>query len=538
MKEFLQALRQELNNKAHRLKTAAAEIRYADWGKLDSLAGAPEILSAIFQECRNIFGFLTARAPKDKQQVYRDITLVAIINAVLAGLPGKMGVGVYVSMTIEAWLAYRIAGHVGAPIDSPKDIVKYLGAVAGVLAGIFWLFKIVLGLFFSLFSVVPWMNPLIFAEVAATNVFGLVCLLGFQNLKKNRGFVPGSIKLARETRKLLKLQYAMLETALKQLSPENLKQIGLRLKDYLLGNVILEQRKLNGEFFTTAAFAYLLANPEQHEKLEGPLGDTFIQAIRSRWSSQFHEETPVSEIAERFREYSPEEMIGAQNTIQGKMFEIMVENAENQDGDAYFAKMHTDESFPGSDIVFYDAEKNEQIEVSLKAYAEDQTGAIEAALAKRPDMPIMTTDEVSRHFEDNPQVFGSGIAHKDLEQQVNEQMQALVGEKITLPEVTGVAAGAGALALYPLLIAYIKGAIPKEYLEEEFKRVLGDTGIRLSIYISCLTVLGPIFAWWLLAKGVFSIASAGGRESPEKEPPKEPPQRRLLEFIPQEPPAW
>ena len=38
------------------------------------------------------------------------------------------------------------------------------------------------------------------------------------------------------------------------------------------------------------------------------------------------------------------------------MFEIMVTNAENADGDAWTARMHTDESFPGSDIIFTNEE--------------------------------------------------------------------------------------------------------------------------------------------------------------------------------------
>jgi uncharacterized membrane protein len=42
---------------------------------------------------------------------------VALINAVLAGLPEKLGVGVYVSMAFELWMAYRIAQYVGIEVN-------------------------------------------------------------------------------------------------------------------------------------------------------------------------------------------------------------------------------------------------------------------------------------------------------------------------------------------------------------------------------------------------------------------------------------
>lgn len=68
-----------------------------------------------------------------------------------------------------------------------------------------------------------------------------------------------------------------------------------------------------------------------------------------RWSAQLSEDATVDEIAERFREYTQEQLEGAINTIKGKMFEIMVTNAENSDNDAWQAQMHEDESYPGSE---------------------------------------------------------------------------------------------------------------------------------------------------------------------------------------------
>jgi hypothetical protein len=48
------------------------------------------------------------------------ITLVALVNMVLAGLPGKMGVGVIVSMGLEAFMAYKIA--IGVQPRKPQNV--------------------------------------------------------------------------------------------------------------------------------------------------------------------------------------------------------------------------------------------------------------------------------------------------------------------------------------------------------------------------------------------------------------------------------
>jgi len=51
--------------------------------------------------------------PKTDESIYRTITLVAIINASFAALPGKMVVGVYISIALEIAMAVAIANHVG-----------------------------------------------------------------------------------------------------------------------------------------------------------------------------------------------------------------------------------------------------------------------------------------------------------------------------------------------------------------------------------------------------------------------------------------
>jgi len=127
--------------------------------------------------------------PKEMDHhIYSVITQVAMINAVLAGLPGRMGVGIYVVMALEGWMAYRIARHVGVDVKSTADVWKYFGALAASVGVIFYLFRTLLGFGFSLFSLVPGINPLILAEFFVTDLVGILFLIGFKEARARGSF--------------------------------------------------------------------------------------------------------------------------------------------------------------------------------------------------------------------------------------------------------------------------------------------------------------------------------------------------------------
>ena len=440
-----------------------------------------------------------------EEEIYSVITKVAIINMVLAGLPGKMGVGVFVSIAFEIWMAFKIAQFVGLKeIKSYKDIARYLGLVAGTGLIILEGFKTMIGFSISLISSIWPYSPIIVAELFVTNMLGLIFLFGFQNVLHAKRFQDiKSIQLLSMTRKLTRHQWNLVK---KVGNLENLKKVGNRIKSFLAGDFPVDQKIVNGEVFSTVAMAYLISG--QYEKLEGPLGETFIQAIRLRWSSQISEDASIEEISEHFQQYNPSQLEGITNTIKGKMFEILVADEENMDSDEWFAKMHDDESFPGSDIVFFNTETNEQLEISLKAISQDNTSIIESALARYPDLPIMTTDEVAEIYESNPNVFGSGFTNKELEDITDEKLQILISqmEPINTEQVVvgGITMSTFA-ALWPFVMAYLRKRITQEQLEQVFFQVMGDSGIKLVSRLSWAFILGPMFAWWLLARGVGGI---------------------------------
>ena len=478
--------------------------------KIKQLFEDKKLRDFIFEPFVGVFNIPDNTIDKD---IYATITQVAIINAVLAGLPGQMGVGVYVSMALEAWMAYAIAEHVGIKVKTPSEIFKFFGMLSAIGFTILLGFKHLLSFGFSLFSIIPMINPLIIAELLVTNLVGVLFWVGFEETKKSGSFsIPAKtlISTGSKTKQIFTYQFEVLKNTL---TVDNMKLFAARFKQWVSGDFEKEQKILNGEIFANTAMLYLLS--DQHEKLQGPLGDVFIEAIRLRWSSQFNEETTVQEIAERFREYDTEALEGVTNTIKGKMFEIMATNAENSDNDVWKAKMHEDESFPGSDIIFTNNETGQIMEVSLKATGSDNTDIIEHALSKYPDLPIMTTDEAAALYGDNPMVFDSGIKHEKLqnitEDRVDELINSIEQVDSTHVVIGGVTVGTIA-AIWPFTMAYFRKKISYEDYERALIKIVGDSGVMLASRLAYAVVLGPIFAWYLLARGV-DMAVVGASEN-------------------------
>lgn len=472
----------------------------SNFDKIKQLFENKTLRDFIFEPFKDVFHIKTNTLDND---IYSVITQVAIINAILAGLPGQMGVGVAVSMALEAWMAFAIAKHIGVKIKTPSDIFKYFGLLSAVGFTVLFGIKHIISFLFSIFSVIPMVNPLVVAELVMTNLVGVLFWIGFEEVKKQGSFsIPAkTIKsIVLRLKEITSYQFSVLKNTL---TLENMKLFGKRFKQWLTGDFVQEQKILNGEVFANVAMAYLISN--QYDKLNGPLSEAFLDAIRLRWSSQLGEDATVEEIADRFREYDAESLEGALNTIKGKMFEIMVTNIENNDNDAWQATMHEDESFPGSDIVFNNTETGEQLEVSLKATGAGDTSIIEHALDKYPDLPIMTTDEAAALYGDTDMVFGSGIEHEKLKNITEDNMDELLNSikqvDSTHVAIGGVMVGTVA-AVWPFTVAYMRKKISYDSYEKALVKIVGDSGVMLASRLGYALLLGPVFAWYLLARGV------------------------------------
>ncbi len=105
-------------------------------------------------------------------------------------------------------------------------------------------------------------------------------------------------------------------------------------------------------------------------------------------------------------------------------------------------------------------------------------------------------------------VFASGISEDDLRNITEERFDELISriEPVNAYEVVigGVTVGAAA-ALWPFVVAFLRGYISQEQLQRVFEHVLGQAGVILAGRVVYGVVFGPIFAWYLLARGVQGI---------------------------------
>ena len=107
-------------------------------------------------------------------------------------------------------------------------------------------------------------------------------------------------------------------------------------------------------------------------------------------------------------------------------------------------------------------------------------------------------------------VFDSGLLNKELHDITEKNIDELLSKIEPLNEhqvvIGGVVVGAVA-ALWPFVVAYLRDRISKNKLEKVFEHTLGESGVALASRLSYAIVFGPLFAWYLLARGVKGIVT-------------------------------
>ena len=442
-----------------------------------------------------------------EQQILATITQVALANAVLAGLPGKMGVGVFISMGLEGWMAFIIAKRVGIQIKCMDDVWEYFGLLAATAVTILYLFRVFLNGAFALLSLIPGAFAItVFAELFVTNFVGLLFWFGFEEANRSGSFKLSPkrmvLKFGGRVKDLGKFQAGLIK---RLANPANIKLVGGRLKLWLTGEVVVYDPALRGEVFSFSAMATLMSG--NGDQLRGPLGEVFLESIRRAYSVQLGDAS-IEEIQSYFEGRTPEQLVGDINLVKGEMFEHLVEQSENLDGDVVISVLHEDRTFPGSDIVFTNLETGQEVAVSLKAVGDPSQ--IEHALMRYPDIPILTTEEMQEHFGDHPMVDYAPFSNSELEQVTEDNFDRLVHQ---LPEYDALHVVAGGVvaktagSLWPFVAAYLRKRITKDQLNEALTRVLGQSGTALASRLVWALALGPVFAWYLLARSILLITN-------------------------------
>ena len=471
--------------------------------KIEALFTYSSVRDFVFEPIKGVF-----RVPGDGEEATARsiITQVAVVNAILAGLPGSLGVGVYVSVALEFWMAYAISRAVGLSLTKDEAIKTVLAWAAG--AGmILFLFKGALNL---IFPVVTTFMPFAgfgtaVTQLVVTNLFGVMFWIMFEEVKESRQFKFPKTSLKRLVEELTFLLKHQKRFAGDLFNLNNLRLMGKRFLAWFSGDIETDIPKLRGELASTVAMMALLQG--KVADFESPLGAEFIQAIRDRYPDLA--DASIGEISDHMSQYAPEQMVGVINLIKGKLFERMVVHYENNDSDEWRAVLHENEQYPGSDLIFDNETTGESIEVSLKAT--NNLGYLEDALLKYPEFPIVSTDEVAAIFGDSAIVMQSGITNEELTQVTKDNFDSLLGELDRVDAVGVAGAGVGAQAfvkLWPFVIARFRGRIDAEQLEEVCLKLLPESGKLLATRLSFALLFGPVYAWWLLARGVILVSDS------------------------------
>jgi hypothetical protein len=460
--------------------------------RVQELFSSELIRDFIFWPFKGIFTF---EGTVTEQRIRAVIAGTALANAVMAGLPGKLGIGVGVAIALEAYMAFQIARHVGYRLEKISDVWELLGVTAGAVLGIFMIFKQILGTFFSLFNLVGALPATFLAEFFATTLLGVIFWLAFEEGKKtNRFTVPRRllVRAGKITGSIVKHQWSILRAAL---SVKTVNLVATRMKAFFLGELVVDRSLLRGDVFVPMSMASVLAR--QGQSTEGPLGELFVQSIYRTHPKL--DGSSLEEIAQHMERLDPEALRGAMSLIKGDLFEQMVEIQENSDGDAWAAALHNDRNYPGSDVTFINEETGESIEVSLKATM--NKSYVEDALRRYPDIPIQTTDEVAEMLEHTGAVQSSGIDHAEVAEITEGNFEELLEELPTFTEGAAIGVSVGAFAaLYPFLVSRLRGRISDEQLQRAATRVSGQSAAALITQLLFAATFGPIYGWFLLAR--------------------------------------
>ena len=461
-----------------------------------------KIRDFIFEPFKDVFN---VKEQSDRAKILSVITLVATANAVMAGLPGKLLGGVFVSIGLEFWMAYTIAKSIGIKIESINDIWQYFGLFVGVFTTILYFFIILLRFAFSLFSIIPMLPSTVLAELIVTDFVGILFWFGFEEVKESGSFkIPKRIITSFKGR--TKELYTHQKDLLKALAnKDNLKQVFGRMKSWLNGEIIIDKAAMRGEIFAFAAMADLIKG--HYDTFKGPMGEIFIQSIRRGYSIKLGEDASLEEISSFFSERTPSQLRGDYTLIHGEMFEHAEDRLENEDDDKWTGELHESRSHKGTDTILTNSKTGEQIEISYGTSLDPEY--FEAKLLKYPDKQIVANKEMQQYFGDDPRFFDfSDISHEEIVTVTQKNFEILIEGLSPIEAIDVAAAGVSAKAmgsLWPFIIAFMRKRINKKQLEKALVRVLGDSGKALASRIAWAMVLGPVFAWYLLARSVLLL---------------------------------
>ena len=483
--------------------------------------------------------FPDAKSSDDKENidenVIRFVLACSVFNGVLVGMPGSLGWGVLVAQAVEVLMAVQIAKMVGLldfSILSFKKIIKFFTASALTALAVGLLFKASINSVFNVFSnILPPGAPASAASAIVTTLFyGLFLYLCFGEIKRygelgNKDSKISISMLPRLMKDTGRYTFAISKSLFKLLftdTPRLLGEIKKNVQDTLNGALNVKSR-IKGEIFLVGCLAYLLDN--QHQRLEGPFANLWLQAWRDAFPTKLDARSSIEEIAAHASSYNQEELERViNNNINPKFFELLESTHENADGDSWSSELMETQNNPVSDALFFNSETGRAYEINYKF--SENANYIENHIQLHPDVPVIATADVAEKIN-SPLVFGGNFKYDEVAGISEQNFEQILEQKHTLYLETG-AVGSGAITLafhmFPFLIAFYKEQITRAQLGKALKKFIPEITGRTINRVAMLSLLGPVYATFLIASFVGKATLYGFEEKESNSETDEKPQ--------------
>jgi len=454
------------------------------------------------------------------QKVFRFIIACSFFNAVLVGLPGSLGYGVYIAMGFEVLIAFQLA-RMSKLLDmkgSISDLLKLISATGITVFSVLYWFKAALNLVWGIIALVPLGGFASFLATFFTTLFYSIFLyLTFTELKLNDRISKTMAKrIIKKTYQfstgIFKSFYKLVKTDM----PNLLKDTKDGIVDACRG-VIHIKPKIKGEMFLAGSYAYLLSG--NYDGLKGPFAQLWLEAWRLSHPTQLNDNATVEEIKELADSYDAEVFPKVVQNVNSKFYEVLETTHENADGDEWSAELIVDQNHPASDAVFYNQETGQYIEVNYKFTLNENY--IESHIQRYPDVPVVAPPEVAEKIN-SPLVMSGHYEHGVVVEISEANFDDLLNKSHSLYlEAATVASGGVSLLMhiFPFLMAYYKGTISKELLFKALKTFYPKIAGKTLNRIGMLTLLGPVYGMFLIASFVFK-SSLYGYEDIDKDKSK------------------
>ena len=164
-------------------------------------------------------------------------------------------------------------------------------------------------------------------------------------------------------------------------------------------------------------------------KISGWTADQELVLDALRRSKSSLGEASYEALGSYVRRLASEQMQGVASNVKGIFHEMLVERAENLDGDAVKAQLFDATNHPGADIEFL-MENGTVHEVQLKAV--QHPSAIVEHFARYPDTEVMATSEVFAVSGDTfaGRLFDSKVSNEEITDLTRQTLEDLAGESL------------------------------------------------------------------------------------------------------------